>query len=358
MPRSARAARAEREVVRLAHSGLTGDGLRTELLRALRRLVPVDAAFLATADPDTLLFTGAWADEPLDTVTPLFIDNEFGGGDVNGFAALAMSVRHVATLDGATRGDWGSSPRYRDIMRPLGLGDELRAALVAGADCWGYLCQHRADGGIGFSPTETAVLGRVAPHLAQALRTDLLLRESAVEEVAGPGVLLLDERLEVLAVTPEAERLLHDAGYSPLTHQLPVPVRVVARALRAIERGTAPLTPLPRTRIRTPFGTWLSLSASRLNGWSRDNDTTPVAVVVEPVEARATASMLLSAHGLSPREAEVGRLVLRGMATRSIAAELHISEYTVQHHLKAIFDKVGVHTRRDLVGLLLSPPAR
>ena len=97
----------------------------------MRRLVPADAAFFATADPESLLFTGGFAEEPLGTATPLFLDNEFGAEDVNKFAALATSSSHVASLDSVTLGDRFASPRYREIMRPLGLGDELRVALLA-----------------------------------------------------------------------------------------------------------------------------------------------------------------------------------------------------------------------------------
>lgn len=353
MPRSARAARAERDVVRLCHNRLAGDALRGDVLRALRRLMPVDAAFLATADPDTLLFTGAWPEEPLDTMTPLFLENEFGARDVNRFSSLATSDRHVATLDDATRRDRAASERYRDIMRPLGLGDELRAALVAGGQCWGYLCLHREDGELGFTAQEAATLGRIAPHIAHALRTAVLLDGGPGHDGLAPGVVLLTEDLTVIATTPDAEHLvgLLQPGTGRLP--LPVPVYAVARTLHSIERGTAAPSALPTTRIRTATGSWLRLSASRLAG---QDGTGPVAVVVEPVEPRAAVSLLLSAYGLSPRETDVVRMVLRGHATQAIAAELHISAHTVQDHLKAVFDKVGVRSRRDLVGILSSSP--
>jgi DNA-binding CsgD family transcriptional regulator len=58
-------------------------------------------------------------------------------------------------------------------------------------------------------------------------------------------------------------------------------------------------------------------------------------------------------HGLTPREAAVVRLVLHGASTRTIVDTLHISRYTVQDHLKAVYDKVGVRSRQDLAVRLL-----
>ena len=341
--------------MRLCHNGLDNSGVRREVLQAVRRMMPVDAAFFATADPETLLFTGAWAEEPLGAATHLFLDNEFGGDDVNKFAALATSARHVASLDQATKRDRRASPRYREIMRPLGLGDELRAALVADGRCWGYLCLHREDKHAGFIATEAAALSRLAPHIAQALRKATLLHSSPAVAVHAlrPGVVLLAEDLSLVAITPEAEQLLSlIERVEPNRFPLPMAVYAVAAMLRATEHGAAATSALPSTRIATRTGLWLSVHASRLNGPS---DPQQLAVILEPVEPRAAVPLILSAHGLTAREAEVARLVLRGCATQAIAATLHISRHTVQDHLKSVFDKTGFRSRRDLIGGLLNP---
>ena len=72
------------------------------------------------------------------------------------------------------------------------------------------------------------------------------------------------------------------------------------------------------------------------------------------------ARMIADAHELTERERAVTRLVAHGLATGAIAERLHISPWTVQDHLKSIFEKLGVSTRGELVArvFLLTDPLR
>lgn len=76
----------------------------------------------------------------------------------------------------------------------------------------------------------------------------------------------------------------------------------------------------------------------------------PAAIILELAHPARITPLLMSVYGLTEREQEVTRLVLEGNSTSEIAAQLFISPHTVQEHLKHIFEKTGVRSRRDLVG--------
>jgi DNA-binding NarL/FixJ family response regulator len=66
---------------------------------------------------------------------------------------------------------------------------------------------------------------------------------------------------------------------------------------------------------------------------------------VARVDSLTTSPQAGAAHGLTQRELQVLRLVARGSTNKSIAAELVLSERTIDRHLSNIFAKVGVSSR-------------
>jgi DNA-binding CsgD family transcriptional regulator len=54
-------------------------------------------------------------------------------------------------------------------------------------------------------------------------------------------------------------------------------------------------------------------------------------------------------YALTPRERQVVAALVAGLDTRSVTERLFISRHTVQDHLKSVFAKIGVHSRRELV---------
>jgi DNA-binding CsgD family transcriptional regulator len=350
--RPAQTRRCLEELGRLVDAGLGVDEFRAASLSALRRTVTIDAAFYATVDDATMVMTSALSENPLLGAAPRFLDNEYGVVDVNKFTHVADLATGVASLDQVTSGDRTSSPRYREVMAPLGLGDEVRVVLRSRGRPWGVLCLHREDGEAGFDPSEVEFLGRAGTVLGEGLRRAVAVKSAAAgcSLPAGPGVLILDENLEVVSTNPQAEPWLEavDDCDWPASIHLPIAILSTAATARAVR--TDPTR--QRTRVRRRHGGWMTVEASPLSGSAGHT-----VVVLDGPETNEIASLALALYGLTPAQSRVATLVLRGRSTQQIMNELGISANTVQEHLRAAFDKIGVGNRRELVAALMGQRA-
>ncbi len=99
-------------------------------------------------------------------------------------------------------------------------------------------------------------------------------------------------------------------------------------------------------RVLSRAGRWIVLHGASLVA----DGSRRVAVIIEVPHSARISALLMAAYQLTPREQEVTRLVLQGSSTVQIANTLSISAGTVQQHLKNVFDKTSVRSRRALVG--------
>ncbi len=351
MRRETSAERSGLAIIRLCHSSLDSQTLRIELLKRLKTVIPFDWSFFSTTDPATLLFTSSLLDFDLPTWARVrFIENEYLQDDYNKFVYLLKNDLPVGVLSQQTQGELQRSQRYRDILTPLAMDDEMRATFVANAACWGTLCLHRERAAPAYTPAEASFLAQFTPHIAEGLRKALLLEHATNAPTPdGPGVLLLSDDLSVVTTNLAAEYWLAELAEAEMgdKHALPHIILSVVARLQAVERELAAVSAMPKVRLHMPSGQWLILYASRLN---RSGEQGQVAVMFEVAHPMEIAPLIMQAYGFTKREGEVTHLLLQGCATTEIVATLQISANTVQDHLKAIFEKVNVRSRRELTG--------
>jgi DNA-binding CsgD family transcriptional regulator len=340
--------RAKREIVSLCHQGLDSATLFHETARHLATVVPFDRSCWHNIDPVSLLFTSA-VQENLGP-EPRLAAHEYEIDDVIQWSYLATRNWPVGVLRHATHGHPETSPRFREILRPRGITEELRASFVSGGACWGAMGIYRDQGHAEFDDDEAGFVAEAGNHLADGIRRALLLDDATSRTwETGPGWILLDRHDELEAMNEAAVALLDDivhVGPRAPCPLIPHPVFAVAARARASVSGASERS--ARCRTLTRSGRWLVLHGSQIAGRTDGR----IAVIIEPAHHGELAAVIMRAYGLSAREREVTQLVLRGQSTAQIAATLQLSPYTVQDYLKTIFDKVGVHSRRQLIGLI------
>jgi len=302
-----------------------------------------------TLDPASLLVTSHYDHGQIPDLPPEWLADEYYGDDFHDMAGVARSQRGVSTLHEACGGDPSASRRWQANIQYGGDQELLVALRTSAGETWGILGLYREPGQPHFDQAELEFLRSASASLAEGARRGLLVGEASDPEgPEAPGLVVLDEDWHVESLTPGADAWLaelpdgdwHGEGKLP-----PSVLSVAGRALRTAEGEGAP-GEVAIARVLSTEGRWILLhGASLVAGGARR-----VAVIVEAAHPARITPLLMAAYGLTEREQDVTRHVLAGDSTMRIADRLCVSPHTVQEHLKSVFEKTGVRSRRELVG--------
>lgn len=332
---------------RLAEAGLDWVTFAIEATEELRRVIPFDRSCWHTVDAGTVLFTGS-LNQNIGCSGRWLAEHEFINEDVNKWSFLALSGKRAGATSIATHGDIARSARHRS-QEAFGIGDELRGSFVGGGGYWGAAGFLRDIDRPWFTEDDVAMLALLSETIAKGFRRALVGAWAKTESInVGPGLVIFDVDGNVESISPAAEAWIDQmVEIPPPSHPGDSKaLQAVAAQARSLDRGSDPLEVAARSRVQTRSGGWLVLYGTRLSG-GQDERT---AVIIQPAAAHEVAPLVALAYGLSERETEVTGLCMKGQATKEIARTLGISAYTVQDHLKSIFEKTGVRSRGELVG--------
>jgi DNA-binding CsgD family transcriptional regulator len=333
------------EVALLATRALPREEYFRELTARLRRTIDVAAACWHTLDPETLLMTsdasedlvtsGVYTPEGAQAAGEGIIAGEYLSEDVNTFATLARRRVPASTLSAVTRGRLERSARYREVLEPSGIPHELRAVFTSRSRTWGAVHLARLQGQPGFSESDVKVLARIAPAVADGIRASLRF-DAARRAEKGPGMIVLGPRDEVELITAPVRELLTELQRSATEETIPTAVLAVAHSARVAKKASTVTVP--------GRNGWMTVHASLPEGAGGR-----VAIVIDRAAGAQSTALRLETYGVTAREREVAALLAKGCSNAEIAAALVISPYTVQDHIKSLFEKTGVSGRRELV---------
>jgi DNA-binding CsgD family transcriptional regulator len=326
------------------------------MLSTLERSVGFAEGVVMSFDPDVLLPNGFAA-----TTQPNLADalvacrNEQLDADFGKFRDLAADGPRVVTASRRTDPRTCSSPRWLEILDARGHGHELRAALVDGSgQCWGAFNLQR-EPGRPFTGRDIRLVENGLERNAAAIARSMLAGRLPAPDGLEAGTVWLDGDGGIVFASPAARRwldLLDAQSYTGFSRALLAGLAMRVAGDRERSGAEDPQARSPgqgqalAVRVRSSHGRWVRARAEKIS--AAGGGTPGVAVVIDAARAGDVLPLAASAYCLTGRELAVVRGVLNGLDTRQVAASLHISEYTVQDHLKSVFTKTGVRSRREL----------
>jgi DNA-binding CsgD family transcriptional regulator len=331
----------------MAAASLDAEEARREAIAALRRAVGFERWCWPLTDPGSGLAMSGIADFDVWPSLPRLVALQ-QHGDVVTKPQLVRGRRASVALSAAGGGDLARSARWRECLRPYGIGDELMTACRDRHGCWGSVELMRDGDDAPFDEDDARFLHDLAPTLGALLRRGVVRswRAGGAEpRPLPPATLILDAEQRATSWTAASRDWLAELSpdgadmLPPAVHE--IAARVLAPAGAAHGLGAA-------VRLRASSGRWVTIEGAPLEGADRGR----AAVTLRAASAGEVFDLLCRAHGLTPRERQLVTLMLDGLATRQLADALSISAHTVQDHLKAIFEKTGVRSRRELMSHL------
>ena len=168
-------ARVRDDIGRLVRRGLPVPEFARAVGSALPRAVPAEGTCLMTLDPATMLPTAEFVENGLPAARAAPARRDRGAGAGLQQVGAARRGRHpAASLSAATAGDLDRSLRQREIRRPGGFADELRAVLAGGTGHGARSPFSARRSSPHFSPAEVEFVSSTAGLIADGLRRGLL----------------------------------------------------------------------------------------------------------------------------------------------------------------------------------------
>jgi DNA-binding CsgD family transcriptional regulator len=328
----------------LSDSGLDCEAIQREAIGELQRVIGFDRWCSIRGDPETLISLGAIGEHGYGPGVPRLLELEYSGQDSAARDAVARRSAPAASLSAETSGDLARSPRWDQVLRHVGIGDEAVVGCRDPFGCWGWIKLYRESSDRRFAERDLDLLADIGAVLGSALRRSLSRpSDGGVPVQRPPGVIVLDAHLRVVSLTAGARawmRILPSAPVHAAFEMLPGMVYATATLARS------PITAIrARALERTVERGWVIIEAALLEGSESDE----TAVTLRSATAGETFRRLCRIYALSRREREVVAALMQGLDTRALAERLFISRHTVQDHLKSVFERTGVRSRRELL---------
>jgi DNA-binding CsgD family transcriptional regulator len=268
---------------------------------------------------------------------------------------------------------WVNLRIYNEFYRPQNIHYKLSISLRSSNKVLGLIGIFRTREQQDFSGGEMAKARILAPHLTTALENVFFF--SGMDEGRhfpegrgnrSPlfGVLILDDHLRPVYWSSEAKefcqmlcRIQQASVNKAGVEDLPLPYEILqdcSTLQKSLQSGDQLASYRRRRTMAAGPSRRFQVISSLFESSSREDSSFRFVVYLmdDSGNGKTTGETLRDQYLLTKREVDIVRCVCQGLTNDEIGEKLYISRFTVETHLKNIFDKTKVKHRAGLAGLL------
>jgi DNA-binding CsgD family transcriptional regulator len=271
----------------------------------------------------------------------------------------------IRMLDHTSPETWVGNPYYERFAKPLGLVDQIVLVLEFNPTMVATFALGRHESMPPIDDRQIETVRSLAPHLRRAVLISKLLESrslasaslEATLDALGSAVLLVDAGARIVHANDQADSMLQKGDpITSLNGRLTIPrelvkgqfeetVAVAASGEEGMRQGAG----LP---VRNLDGSGMVVHVLPLGRRSfRPSASAVAAVFVSPPSSELNLPLeaMRVLYDLRPAEVRVLELIAAGANGNGVAEALGISRNTAKTHTLRLFDKLGVHSRAELI---------
>lgn len=246
------------------------------------------------------------------------------------------------------------SQYYQEFLLPSSIHYLLAVRLATRTRNVGIMGLHRPKSGKPFSRGQLEKAKLIAPLLAMAVERMLCLDESqktdsllrALEaEYRSKAIMILDSDFSPVYRSKTADEYLATSTPSIMNS-----LRTLIDSWRcAVETSVEREGSKPRSlTVRTPLGSGLCVTRLERRTTNSNGTYWSIRLLGRDGDNRTVNERI----AMTPRRAEIAKLVAGGLSNKEIAGALRISVKTVENHLYTMYRELGVSNRTMFVSVL------
>jgi len=336
--------RLERHLCSAAADGLTSDEMGEVISRTIVGLVAHDSLHVCWRNPYTNMPSFGFWHRLTPKIGRAQMINYYSGRKLAHAAEQARQGVLVQVVNASDR------LAYK-ILLDNGFCSELRLLLRGPHGVWGTLVLYREQGSRPFEQRDVDRVARLVKPLVAASRS--YIRATPLhppDQDLSPGVIMVGADHAVRGITREGYAWLREIRLpGPLANpewRATALASEVAMASRTFVR--CPTTPRPVACLPSAYaGRWVSIQGQPLDS----DGTGDVAVIIQAAGVELLPA-LSAWYDVTRRERTIIDQLREGLPAKQIARRLDLSVHTVNDYLKAIYLKISIASREEIMAVL------